>query len=88
MQRRLIFLFFFLSYLDAFDDSGRRPVSVDGGVSSSLTGISRLISCLNLASLTTAFLVCYFTKRATGTVSVDEFRRWSTRAWIKQLDLA
>lgn len=57
--------FFFIcsSSLHIFDVSGERPVDGDSGVISSLVGISRFTSCLNFASLPTAFSAYCFTKR-------------------------
>lgn len=49
-KKDLIFFLSFLSSLDIFDDSDKRPVRGDGDVISFLRGISGLMSSVNIGS--------------------------------------
>lgn len=73
-----LFEFFYLCLLvslSVFEYSTERTVNGDGGMTSSLTITSRMLCCVNFASLVTALSACCLTTQVTGTVKGDDLAR-------------
>lgn len=72
-----------MSLVGFIADSREQPVIGDGSRTLSLTGTSRDLCCLYLASLATAFSACHFTKGAAVTVKAEDVLRGLMRPCVK-----